>query len=103
MNYTKLPLEAVPFSTAMARITVRLVQIHQRKHPELYGYPPNGVYALALWLRDTQSHMLHPWALSLAKELAVGWSMSAWREAIQQHNHAPRRLDKVPLPGAPRR
>jgi len=102
MNYTNMPLEAAPFSTVMARITVRLVQIHALKNPELYQYPPKGVHALAVWLRGTQSHALQPWALSLAKELAVGWTMSGWREAIQSHHTAPRRIDKVPLSGGRR-
>jgi len=98
VRYTTLPIEVCAFSTVMARVTVRLVIIDQRKYPERYQYPPEGVRRLAVWCRENHMYELQPWLLSLAKELASGYTLGTWRDAVQSHHYAPRRLDKVPLP-----
>lgn len=97
MNYTRQPIEAVPFSTAMARIAFRLIVIDMRKNPSAYNYPPEGIRQLATRFRDTQSHAIQPWLLSAAKSLAIGYKLIEWRELVQWHHSYPRRLDKVPI------
>jgi hypothetical protein len=102
MRPNHLPLEIAPFSQVMARVAVRLVQLDARKHPDAYRYPPEGVRQLSRVAAANCWCPLHPWLLSLAKELACGWSMAGWRDAVQSHKYAPRRLDKVALCGPPR-
>lgn len=97
MNYTTLPLLGVPFSTTMARVAFRLIEIDYRKRPDAYHYPPEGIRQLSIKCRHDGWYELQPWLLSAAKSVAVGYKLTTWRMMVQSHSYAPRRLDKVPI------
>lgn len=88
-NLMRKPLgNTTMYNEVCVRVTVRLIELDYRKHPENYSYKPEGIRRLCDRIRHTQSSNLWVYVIACAKAVALGSTLAQWREQAMQSDVA---------------
>jgi hypothetical protein len=93
------PIERQSLSVVLPRVAFRLIQIDQRRNPDLYRHPPTGMAGLAAQLRRLGFGVFYTTIISAAKCQQAGYRLVVWRDelSVRQRDRAIHKA-RIPRP-----